>query len=724
MKVLSKIATQVGFAGLVLLGFMLLFESYLSIPSWLQPFGRMHPLLLHLPIGILALLAILPLARKEMEVEAYTKVQALVLDLGLILTILTSICGLFLAQEEAYSPATLATHKWSAVALCILVYSLHAWKNLATRSPIGYRGLTLLTLGVLVATGHFGGAITHGEDYLWEPIKPAKEIDLAQASLFVAAVEPILVTKCNKCHNESKAKGKLIMSTRAGLLKGGESGPLWGGERPDSSLLLTRIHLPLKEEEHMPPEGKPQLTGQEMQLITEWIKDGADLDRPLIEYNPESAVAQLAQQLIGLSKEASAVTTYDFPAASASVIAELNTPFSSVYPISAKSPALAAKISVREYYQPVYLTNLRRIQDQLVYLNLTDLPVTNTDLIEIRNFSRLEKLVLNGTDIAGPNVESLGKLKALKSLALSNTATNASLAELLPELPNLEQVYVWNTEIDSSLVAQWSEKYPGIAFHLGFTPDPTEELKLNPPALVNDKMLLRAGERVVLKHNLPGAVIRYTLDGAEPDSLAAPIYQEPLAMDGITIIRAKAFREGWTASETVSFTIFQAGVKPKAVKLLQPTNGNYKGSGENTLVDTEKGIASNFRSPFWIGFRENPLEALFTFAEPIAIQEVVLSYAVNMGSYIMPPNQVEVWAGQDENSLQKIKTLKPQQPSTYGPTAVEAVSLSLEPTHAYRYYKLVAYPINRLPAWHAGAGDKAWVFSDEVLFFPADESTL
>ena len=86
MKLLSRIAAQVGFAGLILLGFLLAFESYLDIPTWLQPLGRMHPLLLHLPIGVLALLAVVPLVRKEIGEESYLKVRSFILDIGLIAT--------------------------------------------------------------------------------------------------------------------------------------------------------------------------------------------------------------------------------------------------------------------------------------------------------------------------------------------------------------------------------------------------------------------------------------------------------------------------------------------------------------------------------------------------------------------------------------------------------------------------------------------------------------
>lgn len=720
MKLLSNIAAQVGFAGLILLGFLLAFESYLSIPVWMQPLGRMHPLLLHLPIGVLALLAVIPLVRKEIGEEAYVKVKSFVLDLGLILTIATSLFGLFLAQEDGYSASTLSTHKWLAVALCLLVYALHSWHHQLAQHSVWNKGLTMATLAVLIATGHYGGAITHGENYIWQPLQSDEKIDLASSSLFSAAIAPILDNKCNKCHNERKAKGKLVMSTKAGLLKGGENGPLWQMGQADSSLLLQRIHLPLEIEEHMPPEGKPQLSSAEKKLLEEWIREGADMDKTLAEYDPQlPLVAMTQERLAGMMKE-SARSTYDFAAASPKVIAALNSPFCTVYPISANSPALAAKISVREYFKPSFITDLKQIKKQLVYLNLTDLPITNEELKELKDFPNLEKLILNGTEVSGSNLQTLGSLNALKSLALSNTKTDSGLVELLRELDELEQVYIWNTAIDSNLIESWQKEFPGVNFHLGFEPDLTEKLKMSPPTLANEKMLLRAGELAALKHSLPGAVIRYTLDGTEPDSLEAAIYREPMSIDGITTVRAKAYRDGWEASEAVSFTLFQAGIKPSSVKLLKGISGNYRGSGDATLVDAEKGDASNFRSPYWLGFQDNPLEALFTFDEPTKVSEIVLSYAVNMGSYIMPPKKVEIWGGNGLSAMQILHSSAPQQPTAYGPNTVEAITIDFPPMD-YTHYKVVAYPVTRLPEWHGGAGDKGWVFSDEVLFFGSDD---
>lgn len=719
MKLLSRIAAQVGFAGLILLGFLLCFEGKIEIPTWLQPLGRMHPLLLHLPIGVVSLLVLLPLLKKELASTAYQKIQSFVIDLGLILTIFTTLLGLFLAQEDGYISDAVSTHKWLAVGLCAALYALHLSQQVEKKNQWVTNGLIGLGFLLIVLTGHYGGAITHGEDYLWEPIMDEEAIALDQVSLFTAVVSPILQSKCENCHNESKSKGKLVMSTEAGLLKGGESGPLWRTDQVDSSLMLIRLHLPMTEKEHMPPKGKPQLKPHEVELLSTWIKEGADMKTKKAEWDPSSNFYQLAMSHLE-RKAASGTAKYDFPAASAKTLEALNTPFRSVYPVAAASPALHAKISVRNYYEPSFLEELLAVKDQLVYLNLTDLPITEEDLSIIARFSRLETLILNGTDVDGTNLKELTGCAELRLLALSNTEVTEVIESAFEGLNKLEDLFIWSTKIDSTVVESWQNKYPHIRFDLGHMPADGEMLKLNPPALANEKMLLQEGEDAVLKHNLPGAVIRYTMDGTEPDSSNSPIFTEPIPIRGITTIRAKAFREGWLGSEEISFTLFQKGIKPKDVELIQPTNGNYKGSGPGTLIDSEKGIAGNFRSPFWLGFKDNPMETLFIFDQPEAVNKLVLSYALNMGSYIMPPQKVEIWAGPDRDNMRKLKEVRPTQPTGYRANTVEAVTIDFATTE-YPVYKLVAYPIAVMPTWHAGAGDKGWVFSDEVLFFsPTD----
>lgn len=86
---------------------------------------------------------------------------------------------------------------------------------------------------------------------------------------------PIFEAKCNNCHNEDKSKGGLRMDTYALLVQGGDGGAGLVAGKPDDSLALQRIVLPEDDDEHMPPEGKEQMTAEETALFRWWIQEGA-----------------------------------------------------------------------------------------------------------------------------------------------------------------------------------------------------------------------------------------------------------------------------------------------------------------------------------------------------------------------------------------------------------------------------------------------------------------
>lgn len=88
-----------------------------------------------------------------------------------------------------------------------------------------------------------------------EPITAAKQPKVdAHTPVYTAYVAPpVLSAKCTSCHNPQKTKGALDLTSIEGIQKGGENGEVWVAHRPEESLLLQRIELPLEHEEHMPP---------------------------------------------------------------------------------------------------------------------------------------------------------------------------------------------------------------------------------------------------------------------------------------------------------------------------------------------------------------------------------------------------------------------------------------------------------------------------------------
>jgi uncharacterized membrane protein len=135
------------------------------------------------------------------------------------------------------------------------------------------------------------------------PEKKQQQVLLEDAIVFNDLVKPILQTKCMSCHNNKKAKGDLIMETEELLLKGGKTGKLWDSTSADFGLLMKRIHLPLETKKHMPPQGKPQLTDDEMAVLSNWIKSGADFKIKVTELESESDLRKIADRIFTTSKQ-------------------------------------------------------------------------------------------------------------------------------------------------------------------------------------------------------------------------------------------------------------------------------------------------------------------------------------------------------------------------------------------------------------------------------------
>ena len=87
-----------------------------------------------------------------------------------------------------------------------------------------------------------------------------------------------------------------------------------------------------------------------------------------------------------------------------------------------------------------------------------------------------------------------------------------------------------------ALLGQWIKSLPGRAV-------------LDPPTLSRAGGTYGAPIEVSLQDNEPGADIRYTVDGSEP-GVSDTRYEKPIQITGATVLRAKAFKEGFTRSIT------------------------------------------------------------------------------------------------------------------------------------------------------------------------------
>jgi uncharacterized membrane protein len=715
MERLKKIIADTVFVVQILILFILVFENRVEVPTLLQAFGRMHPLLLHLPIGLLLVTFILIFTRRYFHGTALDELVSLLLHFTAITASFTTLMGLLLSLEGTFGSDQLWVHKWLGIALSFLCWGLLVLKNnFKLLKPLGSVGVVLLIL-----TGHYGANLTHGEDFVWAPLQSdpprVARVITDSTALFTATIEPIMESKCYGCHNSKKAKGDLILTSLETIRRGGKNGPLWNPKDPANSLILERLLLPLDHDEHMPPKDKAQLNEDEITFISLWINQGADTEKKLGDLAEDDTLARLAtviipryQQLDGLEPK------YSFQFASPEKIEKLSIPNRTVFQIAKNEPAIRADFYLRESYDRKYLEELVDLKEQLISLNLSRMPVQDEDLKTIGKFRNLEVLNLNNTAINGSGLEGLSSLPKLRALSLSGTEVSAVTLGALGKSSSLEEVFIWNTPVSQDEVTSLTKDFPHIQWNIGYIPDEEEILKLNPPILKNKGLVLGPEEKLILRHNLPGTVVRYTLDGTDPDSIKSAVYNDPLKIANFAAIKTRAFKEGWLSSDVAELFVFRQGLRPDSVALLTKPADNFPGEGAQTLVDGQNGLADYYRHPAWLGFQENDLTLAFSFVKDTpTVTNISLSYAHNSNTICLPPDEMQLWGGNDPNSLKLIAQKEFPEAKRPRKARIEGVTMDVPPSQ-FKYYKLVAVPTRKLAEGNPKKR-KLWLMVDEVL---------
>src|SRR5262249_15015878 len=94
-----------------------------------------------------------------------------------------------------------------------------------------------------------------------------------QVEFFEQKIRPLLSARCYECHSQQKKpKGGLMLDTRAGWEKGGDSGPALVPGKVEESRLIRAVRYQ-DPDLHMPPKGR--LPDREIALLEEWVRRGA-----------------------------------------------------------------------------------------------------------------------------------------------------------------------------------------------------------------------------------------------------------------------------------------------------------------------------------------------------------------------------------------------------------------------------------------------------------------
>ena len=670
---------------------------------------RLHPLLVHLPIGVLGLVILLEVLQRWSGKADYRPAIGVALFLAAATALASVATGWGLGQEGGYPEAILQRHRWLGVG--VAAGSVLLWLGHQKLVPFLHRGYLVLlglTGGTLVLAGHYGGVMTHGADYLQTYPAPEKRItDVAAAKVFSDLVQPVLAEKCVGCHKPEKKKGELLLSSIEGMQKGGESGPLFDREIPDNSLLLQRIHLPLNHEEHMPPEGKAQLSGEEKALLAWWIENEACTDCPVSDLTEPDPI--LTGYLEGLQQSAEP----GVPDLAEAKLDRLRRQGLRVDRLAVGSPWVTVNLSRRQDLSRRTFADLRRIGEHIQELNLSFSNFSDDLAVSLRHFPNLQKLHLQQTSITDQALSAVAELSALRILNAYGTSVSQEGVARLSDLPDLQRLYVWQTGVDQPAVAQVLGRKPGLEV-VAQTPDSIfGKAQLNPPVLEASSTIIYDSVVVRLVSNMSDVTGYYTLDGSVPDS-TDQVFPDSLILRKpaqLTVIQTKT---GWERSPAITQTFVQASHRLRQAELLVEPGGRYTGNGAQTLVDFEKG-STVFTEGKWLGFEGTDTEVVLELEQTSEVHGVAVSALSAPGSWIFFPRGLEVSVSTDGRSFVPLAQKKwPLIEEAVTDASLQYFTLDIPPTEA-THLKVKVLGQRKNPAWHPNPGGDSWLFLDEVL---------
>jgi uncharacterized membrane protein len=477
----------------------------------LEFIGHLHPVIVHLPIGIL-LLGVFMMAYEHYSGADFKTPISFAFLVGSISAVLACIAGWILSNSGEYDALLVQKHQWTGIATAILGLLAYVLKQ--------YRKILSILLTLLVfITGHYGGTLTHGENYLFnsnenantipsDTLKGASKkitqtisngkdsISIVKYNLYKDEVAPILKLRCYNCHAALKQKNGLRLDGEMFIKKGGKNGKIFVAGNAFKSPLYTSLLLPLDDEKHMPPKGKHQLSQKEILIIERWIKSGASFEDIIDTISNNELVKNVVSRNTIADKN-----IIDNPEKVNSEITETekkeiennNSIKSSVKITNLPNPAAISPAIIEDFKQKnIILTNnaegsnfvmanfvnvvpfnkaslqaLKNINEQLVILKLTNLAIDDNDLKIVADLKNIKKLNLENSLITDDGMAYIKQLSQLEQLNLYGTNISDEGLIQLTSLKNLSQIYLWKTKVTKGGIEQFKKIHPKVTIEIG-----------------------------------------------------------------------------------------------------------------------------------------------------------------------------------------------------------------------------------------------------------------
>ncbi len=445
-----------------------------------ETIGHFHPLLVHLPIGILLMAIVLLFLTGE---NKYTTIPIPVLKIvwvtGTVSAVLSCVTGYMLFINGEYDESTVLLHLWMGIAVA-LVSLIVCFRLVRKQITNRLKWVAVILFLLISGAGHYGGTLTHGENYLFPSSKKVAEVikpvpNIQEAIAYNDVIVPIFKARCYGCHGPNKQKGELRMDNIEDLMKGGEDGAIILPGDAENSEIIKRLLLPVSHKEHMPPRQEAQLSEEQTDFIHWWVEMGGSFDKKVNQLEQPGKIIPVLEAL-EKGTESSRPIEETLPAvepARTEDIENLRKKNVLVLPVANNSNYLSVNFIATVGIDNEMLNMLTPLKKQLLILKINDLPLEDTTMQIIGQLEQLQTLQVKNTHITDKGIASLKNLQKLQSLNLSGTRiTNEGVLQL-KNLKSLRQVFLYQSGIDKQNWEEIQSALPGIFLDTGGYTVPT-----------------------------------------------------------------------------------------------------------------------------------------------------------------------------------------------------------------------------------------------------------
>ncbi|MBS4042784.1 MAG: GH92 family glycosyl hydrolase [Chitinophagaceae bacterium] len=189
-------------------------------------------------------------------------------------------------------------------------------------------------------------------------------------------------------------------------------------------------------------------------------------------------------------------------------------------------------------------------------------------------------------------------------------------------------------------------------------------------------------------------------------------YTSPFFIKENSMVKAYVSNSKSTSNQSIAY--FYKRPHNYSIQLNCKYNKQYTADGDDGIIDGQYGYV-DWRKGGWQGYQAQDFEAIIDMKEVKSLSEISANFLQDTRSWILFPTKVEFYTSNDNIKFTLVQTLENNIPANDYTIQSQKLKFKSQNENLFaRYIKIKATNFGKLPEWHAGKGDDAFIFIDEI----------